>query len=433
MRAAAEGWVRDKDLDDVITALARNGQVAPLRELAARPGLALESRITAASQLMPTGAGLEALVELAGDGPRKLRAAVIDRLALAPAAVLADTAAALPRPRRAGDVWRALTKRVRHDAASRPAAVAAMTAALAAAADYERRYRLIDGVATHGDDDALRALDDLLRGLPPGARTAALRQVAIRGLASAPRPAGVELVVAFARDGDPGVRLAALSALATGEADKPGPWHGRGGPDAIDRVIMNGLATDTWPEIRRRAANALAVRCQRPGPARALADAVAKDAVVDVRGDALAALVQCDAAGIRELLPRTWNDPKAPLELRTRAVDLTVSLGDRRLATELVARFAQWRGQAIESAAAMTLAQSAAAAIGRLGAPGAAAALMAALDDSAFPEIVSAAALGLGALGRACPPAAKAKLNLIARSSDQASIAAKRAAAQCGR
>nr|MBA3394229.1 hypothetical protein [Deltaproteobacteria bacterium] len=61
------------------------------------------------------------------------------------------------------------------------------------------------------------------------------------------------------------------------------------------------------------------------------------------------------------------------------------------------------------------------------------AALEAALDNSAFPEIVSAAALGLGALGPACPPSAKAKLVIIARSGSQSASAAKRAAAQCGR
>ena len=81
----------------------------------------------------------------------------------------------------------------------------------------------------------------------------------------------------------------------------------------------------------------------------------------------------------------------------------------------------------------MALAQSAAASIARLNAPGAAQALMAALDDAAFPEIVSAAAQALGALGPACPPAAKLKLEALAKEDDQSAGAAKRAAAQCGR
>jgi len=56
-----------------------------------------------------------------------------------------------------------------------------------------------------------------------------------------------------------------------------------------------------------------------------------------------------------------------------------------------------------------------------------------ALDDSAFPEIVQAAALGLGALGRGCPSAAKARLADLARSDEPSAVAARRAAAQCGR
>jgi hypothetical protein len=185
--------------------------------------------------------------------------------------------------------------------------------------------------------------------------------------------------------------------------------------------------------VRRRAAAALGARCKRPEPARALADAIARDRVVDVRIDALTALVQCKAAGVRELLARTWDDGKAPIELRRQAVDLVVALGDPQLAASLVGKLGRWRGEAITSAPALALAQSAAAAIGRMAPPGAAQALLSALDDSAFPEIVSSAALALGALGPACPPAAKTKLAILARSGDQAAMAARRAAAQCGR
>ena len=437
VQAAAAGWVRDQDLVEVVGALARNGQIPALRDLAARASLSVEVRIAAAAGLAPTGAGFDALVELAGAGPYALRRQIIERLAPAPAPALLAAANAHATAAGAGDLLRALTRHARTDAASRAAIVAAMSAALPTTVDYERRYRLVDGIATHGDAAALRSLDALLRGLPAGAQTSALRQVAVRGISSAPRPEAVDLVLAFASDPDPGVRLAALSALAGADADAPGPWQPSGGPGAIDRVLVTGLATDTWPEVRRRAAAALGARCQRPEPARALTDAIAKDRALDVRIDALTALVQCKAAGIRELLARTWDDGKAPIELRKQAVDLVVSLGDSQLAAalaaQLVGKLGRWRGEAITSAPALALAQSAAAAIGRMAPPGAAQALLSALDDSAFPEIVSAAALALGALGPACPPAAKTKLTLLARSADQAAIAAKRAAAQCGR
>jgi hypothetical protein len=298
-----------------------------------------------------------------------------------------------------------------------------MLAAVPAAGDYERRYRLVDGIAALGDAAALRTLDALFHALPAGAEAAALRQVAIRAIAGAPRPEALGFVADSVRDRDPGVRLAALTALAS-EPDAS---------DALDRAIGGAIARDRWPEVRRRAATALAARCQRAGPARALTDAVDRDPDTGVRGDALSALVQCRAAGIAALLARLWDDRKAPLELRTRAVLDTVALGDPALATALVGRFTRWRSEAIANGDALELAQSAAASIGRLNAPGAARALSEALDDTAFPEIVQAAAVGLGALGAACPPAARAKLAAIGRSDEPSAAAARRAAAQCGR
>lgn len=433
VRAATSGWVRDQDLLDVIAALGASGQVAALAELAAKGGTPLVVRVAAATQLEPVGAGYDALVDLAGHGPRDLRRAVIERLALAPAPQLAQTAAAQTDAAAAGDVWRAVTRRVRGHAEERPAAVAAMATALAAATDYERRYRLIDGIAAYGDAQALATLARTLAALPISPSSSALRQIAVNAIASSPRAAATDLVIALARDADPGVRLAALSALAGAETDTGGAWHAPDGPDAIDRVIITGLATDPWPEVRRRAATALGARCQRPGPARALADAVAKDPELDVRSDALTALVQCKAPGIRELLAKTWDDGKAPVELRERAVLLAVMLEDPQLAQRLVGEFTAWRAEALSSAEALRLAQAAAIAIGQLGAPGAAQALMDALDDAAFPEIVSQAALGLGALGKRCPPAAKTKLRAIARSNARAANAARHAAGRCGR
>ena len=172
---------------------------------------------------------------------------------------------------------------------------------------------------------------------------------------------------------------------------------------------MTPLASDPWPEVRRRAAQVLGDRCGRPGPAHALAVAIGRDPDLEVRGDALAALVQCKAPGAADVLAHVWNDTKLPSELRQRAVDLSVALGDRVLAQKLVALFATWRGGALASTEALALAQNAAYALGRLAPPGAADALLAALDDGAFPEIVAAAASGLGLLGPACPAPARSR------------------------
>ena len=458
-RAATAGWVRDQDLLDVIGALGALGQLQALHDLAATRGLPTAARARAIAQLPASPAGAALLVDLTralvgeaarpaaspssgrgvrsgrvaldpdddGSAPRVLRRAVIEQLSAAPVATLVAAAASQP-PAIAGDLWRALTRGARAAPANRAAVLAAMLAALPTVTDYDRRYRLIDGIAALGDAAALHTLDATLAALPAGAEAAALRQVAIRAIAGTPRPDAIQFVLDRAADRDPGVRLAALAALA-GEAAAGSPDR----DDAIDRALAAAISGDTWPEVRRRAAGALAARCQRPGPAQALGDAVDRDLDLAVRGDALSALVQCHAAGIAGRLAQIWDDDKAPLELRSRAVLEAISLGDPALATVLVARLTRWRGEALSNAGALALAQSAAAAIGRLHPPGAAAALQAALDDAAFPEIVQAAALGLGALGPACPATARARLIELSRADDSSAVAAKRAAAQCGR
>src|SRR5262249_31317568 len=152
---------RDRDLIEVIGALAALHQTGELRELAMRKELALDARIAAARGLGP---GAE-LIELAGHGPRELRHNVIDVLVDSSLDTLIAAAQAAPTPGAAGDLWRAVTRRAHVHVDERPAALAAMTAALPRAADYDRRYRLVDGVATLGDEAALGALAALFREL----------------------------------------------------------------------------------------------------------------------------------------------------------------------------------------------------------------------------------------------------------------------------
>ncbi|MGE0395719.1 MAG: HEAT repeat domain-containing protein [Kofleriaceae bacterium] len=436
VRAATEGWVEGDALVDIVRALGRRGMTEELAQLAGNASFALEARIAAAEAIAPTDAKTFALlVDLAGTGPHALRKAVIERLMLATTAQLIEAAQKETEGASAGDLWRAITKHVKATPADRPAALAAMQAALASATDYERRYRLIDGVATLGDATAMRALEAMLRGLPAGTATAALRQVAVAGAASAPRAEGLSLVVNLAKDPDPGVRMAVLSALAGVEVDTASAWHAPD-PDGIDRIITAALATDTWPDVRRRAASSLGLRCQRPGPRAALVEAVFGDKNNEVRGDALVALVQCRAQGVTEILAKVWDDTRSPIEIRTRAVALAAMLGDAKLGATLVGKFARWRGEAISAGddgeAALSLAVSAAPVIAILDAPGAVQALTEALYDEAFPEIVSAAATALGKLGAKCPASAKAKLVEISKSGGDAARAAELAVSGCG-
>ncbi|MDX2087969.1 MAG: HEAT repeat domain-containing protein [Kofleriaceae bacterium] len=432
VRAAREGWVRGTELVEVIEALARLGLADELAELAAQRNLERDARLAALGGISVDDKGLPHLLALAGDGSPELRRAVIERLTAVPKIeTLIDAAQRETDARAAGDLWRAVTRRARATKAERPTAVAAMTAAFDTATDYDRRYRLVEGIATLAEGAELRLLETQLRALPAGAQRSAFLQVAVSGMASSPRPSALPFVLALADDPDPGVRLAVLGALAGVEDDPASPWHTPDGPEGIDRVLISALSADRWPDVRRRAANALGTRCQRQGPAYALTASVLNDKDLMVRGDALIALVQCHAPGIAQLLPKLWDDSNAPTPLRSQAVGLAAALGDPKLGPVLVTKFRTWRGGAIESEAALALAQAAPGAIAELAPPGAAEALLDALDDSAFPEIVRAAAFALGTMGPRCPAAAKRKLNELARSDEQSAQAAKAAVAKC--
>jgi hypothetical protein len=422
MRAIEQRWIAGDDLLAAVGALAPLGQVQQLRELALDEGLPLDARIAAVHALAGQA---QPLLELAGQGPHALRHETIVELTALPVATLAPAAQAATSESAAGDIWRAVTRRARATPDERPAAVAALSTALPGATDYERRYRIVDGLATLGDAAQLHAVAETLTRLPAGAERAALAQVAALAIAVAPRAEAVGLLLQLVRDADPGVRIAALSALAT----VAGP-----GRDETDRAIETSLASDTWPEVRRRAAQVLGSRCERPAPARSLADALGRDPELVVRGDALAALVECHAPGAADLLAKTWDNRKLPIELRQRAVELAVALADRALAQRLVGKLEAWRGAALDSEDALALAQSAAYAVGKLAPPGAADALLAALDDTAYPEIVAAAATGLGLMGHDCPRTAVSKLRQLAHADErQIQTAAAHAAAMCGR
>ncbi len=438
--AIAQARVEDRELDPVLAAMGAQGFAQELHDLVAKRDLASGHRAVAAFALaaaIATDPQVDPalLIDLAGEGPREVRHAVIDGLSHAPVPALVAAAQAAATPEAAGDLWRAVTRRARTAPGEAGVALAAFAAALPTATDYERRYRIVDGLAALGDAHALGELE-------AGAARTALRQRAVRvrsdcrarDSSKAPRADALELLLFFMTEPDPGVRYAALTALGATESGPPGPWHAAVGADGVDRVIQTALASDTWPEVRARAAQMLGARCSRPGPARSLDDAVHRDPELAVRGDALAGLVECKAAGAADLLWKTWDNRKQPIELRQRAIDLAVELGDAGLAAKLVARFGQWRGAALESEDALALAQNAAYAVGRLAPPGAAEALAAALDDGAFPEIVAAAATGLGLMGHACPATARVRLRTLAHSDDQQiRLAAAHAAALCGK
>jgi len=438
-QAIAKGQVDERQLDQLLATLGESGMFAQeLHDLLVKKELAQAHRAAAAAALADSITRAKSdpalLIDLAGEGDLAQRRAIITGLAAAPIATLLSAAQAATAPEAAGDLYRAATRRAHATAADAPPALAAFTAALATATDYERRYRLVDGIASLGDAPALAELAKLIQSLPAGSARSAFDQVAARAIAKAPRPEALDLVLLFLREPDPGVRYAALTALGATEGGTPGPWHRAVDADGVDRVIQTTLASDTWPEVRARAAEMLGARCSRPGPAKSLDQSVHRDPELAVRSDALAALVECKAGGVADLLAQTWDNKRQPIELRQRAVDLAADLGDRGLATKLVGKLTQWRGAALDSADALALAQNAAYAVGKLAPQGAAEALLAALEDGAFPEVVAAAATGLGLMGHACPAVARPRLRELAHSEEQQiALAASHAAALCGK
>ncbi|MEZ4360149.1 MAG: HEAT repeat domain-containing protein [Kofleriaceae bacterium] len=434
--ALRDGWMGAPDLDEAVAALARIAAHDGLADVVVSPSAALAARLAAAAAL--AAARSPRLTGLAGVGPRELRQRVIAALTTLSTPELLAAAERAPDAPAAGDLWRAAVRVAAPRAAERAALAEELARKLPRAADYERRYRLATGVAELAarDGDATR-VDALLAHLAtlPGPERAALRQAVAAVLARAPAAALVPALRGLAADGDAGVRLAITRGLTDAAADQrdlDARWPAAA-IAALDASLTAALASDRWPELRRAAAESLGLRCHRAATATALRTSVDGDPDVDVRQDALVALVTCRAPGAGALLTRLWSDDRAPHALRERAVTLTVMLGDVNLAGALAQALARWRSEAFSEESALRLAMRAAEALGRLGGPLAAPALLDALGDSAYPEIVAAAATGLGALGAACPAAARARLQALTRSDERAvSLAAKRAVAQCG-
>lgn len=457
--ALREGWIAEADLPDALSALSRIGDEAAMVELIVAPGTPPATKLEVARRLALRSS--DKLVELAGLGAPELRGQIIDGLAQLPQARLLAAADQHPDSAAAmGDLWRAAVRRLfptwraqppaptsPSEAAERAALAAALSQKWPLAREYERRYRLATALAELAARAAdLPLLSSVLAQLAavPEPEAAALRQAVAAEVARLARPELAAALQGFLADRDAGVRLATVRGLslrdapaAAGDGDADTASRQAALATALDAALDASLATvlsaDRWPELRRAAAAALARRCQRPAPAAALSRSVERDADVDVRQDALVALVTCASPGIAERLVRTWDSSRVPRPLRERAISLAVMLADRQLTPPLIRSLTRWRAEAFSDETSLRLAVLAASALGRLGGPDVAPALLAALEDGAYPELVAAAASGLGALGPACPPAARTKLLPLARSDErQISLAAKRALARCG-
>jgi hypothetical protein len=442
-RGLAAAGLSEEEVAELARGLAGLGEAGQdqLAAAVADATLADATRVAAADALGDDRR--DALVAALGPGSRALRKTIATRLAGAGVTWLLaaiEQAKADGVAEREADLWRAVGLAAASEA-DRSAAIDALAARGAEVTDYERRYRIIAALAGLDDARAVKAVGTILGTLGDDADAAGLRQVAAGGLEHVAAAEAAQVLADLATDGDPGVRLASLKALAArGDLVGGGAMDSAGhGQDAVDRVLIDALAGDRWPEVRTTAAAALALACPRPGPTAALETAASDDASDDVRIASLSALVTCDAPGIGDRLLGIARDGKSPLPLRERAVSLLGTLGDPGNAAVLVDALSRWRSAAFSEQAGLVLAQSAAAVLGQLGAvadkPTLATildALIATAQDPAFPEIQAAGAAGLGALGAACNADAASLLKQLSRSDQAAvSIAAKRALATC--
>jgi len=398
--------------------------------VAAAQSLAVEDKASRASRIMAITVigkvvdvqAQRALIGFAGAGPRWRRKQVALALGSRDVVELPDlvaTATAATDAAVEADLWRAVGI-LATGAPSRSAALEAMAARLADAQDYELRYRLAAALGSIDDDAAVAALAGLLEQPTADARAIAIRRVAVMALGRNSHARAEVLIASTMADADPGVRIAAVEALA----DRPALGA------TAETGLLARLSQDKWPRARRAAAGALGSRCARPPVVEALHKALATDDDFGVLTTALNALVGCDDPKIGDALVAFASDRKRDGPLRAHAIRLLGQRGEPAC-TALQGIYKAARKDAWSEERAIRIAASALAAMSEACADGGADALLEAARDDAFPEIQAA---GIEGLGRSCPKGAAAALERAVRL-DQRQIrdAAKRARRRCSR
>ena len=364
-RGLAEPGVSDADAASFARALARIGRpsVPALAQVVGDRAVSVEGRARCAAALgtISGAAAHAALLAAAGNGPGPLRDAVVQALAARPPAeldalVAAARAASHETEAREADLWRAAGRMAsgKDMPADAPARVVqALSARLGSATGYELKGRLIDAAGQLGGPLATAALVKAMareRGqpaqppsiTPAEAQRIALRRMTAEALGRSGGPAAAQALASAAHDPDPGVRNAAARAL--GEIDSP-PAAGRTGPVA---TLGGILGTDTWPRVRRSAAESLGQRCtaHQASPSPALRRAVLSDPDIDVQTAALSALAGCGGPAVPPFLLVVLRDPHEPAALRGHAARLLGGLGDKRLTAPLTDQLDRQRQRA---------------------------------------------------------------------------------------
>jgi HEAT repeat protein len=413
--AIADLDAQDEHLLGQILGRLATSPLAPLRALLNDAGAGEDARVRAARLL----AGLDddearaAILAAVGSEPPALRGH-LRRLAAglegSPALRAALVAAPASATARRADLAFALgaTKAPSAGPQDHIEANATLLSDLAsdAKADFELRARAIQGLATIGNERAIKALAQLSHQAEP----APLRLMATRGLGAIGGDGVRPALRATITDNDPAVREAGVTAL--GGLRDP----------AANPLLIEAAKQEPWPAVRRAEVAALGRICG-PGAGDLLLRAVERDQL-DVRKIALAGLSSCrDSRAPNLLMALLRREPEAP-PLRTQAALLLGQTGDRTATSEMASALRRMIVQsqddlAIEETALMTVD-----ALAKLGGPAAIEAILAVRTDArpAFRRAV------VQALGRACDaPQTAGALREAARDADAAVATAARA------
>jgi hypothetical protein len=127
------------------------------------------------------------------------------------------------------------------------------------------------------------------------------------------------------RDSDAGVRLATLAALSVGERPQ-GEAAPRLSPGDL-QLLDDTLRQDSWPKVRRAAAEARAAQCREAGPGvppsrvEALRAALG-DRDVELQRRALSAIARCEGSGAVDVFIQLAENAEAKAGLRGQACAL---------------------------------------------------------------------------------------------------------------
>jgi HEAT repeat protein len=362
----------------------------------------------------------QALLAVLGQGDQTMRRALRKVFwRLKPPAALAAKAALDATPAgetaRRSDLLLVLAVLSKGEPASRPAALATLTAALDGPASFEEQARAIAGLGSllglANDPAVLAKLVDVRAHNPDGV----LRHLAITELAAAKNAEVIPALRSAVADTDPRVRETAAAAL--------GYKRDKGAAD----LLIAGAKQEPWPSVRRAEIAALGELCTPAGD-EIIQRALKRD-VDEVRQAALVGLAHCYGAKANPALLQILGRLPESADMRSLAARLLAERKDGSTVPGMAEALVRLVREIQADMSLQTVIVDTAMALATIRTPEAISALVGLVSE---PDVAVKRA-GIDALGIACDPGAgAAALRSAAQSKDEAvSIPAAAAEAHC--